>query len=120
MRHIVNALLLRNGTEILLARRAAHRKAYGGLWSFPGGHVEAGETLEDALVRETSEEIGVVPVIYTAVARIPDPNALSDPAEYHMYVVPLGRRRARHTRRRALGVAMVSASDCRNSPRPCP
>ena len=50
MRNIVNALLLRQGS-VLLARRSPHPKAYPGLWSFPGRHVQAGETLEQALIR---------------------------------------------------------------------
>ena len=89
MRNIVNALLLKDGAEILLARRAAHRRAYGNLWSFPGGHVEPGETLDEAMVREAREEIGVTPVTYRAMARIADPNAIADPATYHMYAVTL-------------------------------
>ena len=86
MRNVVNALLLRQGS-VLLARRSPHRKAYPGLWSFPGGHVETGETLEQALTRETSEEVNVAPVIYSAVARIADPNTTSEPITYHMYAV---------------------------------
>ena len=86
MRNVVNALLLRQGS-VLLARRSPHRKAYPGLWSFPGGHVEAEETLEQALTREASEEVNVAPVIYNAVARIADPNTTSEPITYHMYAV---------------------------------
>ena len=40
MRHIVNAVFVR-GRKVLLGRRSLHRSAYPGLWSFPGGHVEA-------------------------------------------------------------------------------
>ena len=86
MRNVVNALLLREGS-VLLARRSPHRKAYPGLWSFPGGHVEAEETLEQALTREASEEVNVAPVIYSTVARIADPNTTSEPITYHMYAV---------------------------------
>jgi len=86
MRNVVNALFLRQGS-ILLARRSPHRKAYPGLWSFPGGHVEAGETLEQALTREASEEVNVAPVTYRAVARIADPNTTSEPITYHLYAV---------------------------------
>lgn len=87
VRTIVNAVLVRDGA-VLLARRALHRAAYPGLWSFPGGHVEPGETLEAALVREVGEEIGVAPTSFGPIGAIADPNATeADPVTYHMYAV---------------------------------
>src|SRR5690606_23040506 len=44
---------------ILLAQRPAG-KAMAGLWEFPGGKVEAGETPEHALVRELREELAIM------------------------------------------------------------
>jgi mutator protein MutT len=87
MRDIVNALLTREAT-VLLARRSLRRKSYAGLWSFPGGHVEQNESLEQALVRELGEEVGIVPVAFRLLRSIDDPNsATDDPIVYHMYLV---------------------------------
>lgn len=44
--------------RVLIAQRAAHRHQ-GGLWEFPGGKIEAGETAFAALVRELHEEVGI-------------------------------------------------------------
>jgi 8-oxo-dGTP diphosphatase len=44
--------------RVLLAQRP-DGKAMAGLWEFPGGKVEAGETPEAALIRELREELGI-------------------------------------------------------------
>ena len=44
--------------RVLIAQRPAG-KAYAGYWEFPGGKIEAGETVEAALARELHEELGV-------------------------------------------------------------
>jgi 8-oxo-dGTP diphosphatase len=53
----VGILMRRNG-DVLLGQRPAG-KPYEGYWEFPGGKVESGEEIVDALKREFIEELGV-------------------------------------------------------------
>lgn len=84
MPDIVNAVLIRGG-EVLLAKRAAGRTSYPNSWSFPGGHVRAGESLEEALSREMSEEIGVRPERASLLRTLTDP--VRRDVTYHLFAV---------------------------------
>jgi 8-oxo-dGTP diphosphatase len=55
---VVAAALIDGEGRVLLARRPAG-KAHGGLWEFPGGKLEEGESPEEALVRELREELEI-------------------------------------------------------------
>jgi mutator protein MutT len=54
----VLAAVVRRGDQYLLCQRPAHKR-HGGLWEFPGGKLEAGESLLDAARRELKEELDV-------------------------------------------------------------
>ncbi len=55
---VVACALIDVDDRILLAQRP-EGKAMAGLWEFPGGKIDAGETPEDALIRELKEELNV-------------------------------------------------------------
>ena len=54
----VVAALIRDGERFLICKRPAH-KARALMWEFPGGKVEAGESPQDALIRECMEELDI-------------------------------------------------------------
>ena len=87
MEHYACAILFAEG-RILLGRRAPHRRSYADRWDVIGGKVEEGETIEDALARELTEEIGVVPTAWRALGAIVDrnPEARGE-STYHMFLV---------------------------------
>lgn len=74
MTEVVAALIWR-GEKFMICQRPAH-KARGLLWEFVGGKVEAGETKEEALIRECREELDVLlsvgDVFMSVVHKYPD------------------------------------------------
>ena len=68
--HVVAGVIADVRGRILLARRTEGRDL-AGLWEFPGGKVDPGETPEQALVRELREELGIEARVGDAVIEVP-------------------------------------------------
>lgn len=72
----VGVLFRPNGDFLLTSRPPG--KAYAGYWEFPGGKLEAGESVAQALTRELTEELGIAigPVTPWKVSMVDYPHAL--------------------------------------------
>lgn len=72
---VVCALIVNNHGKLLACQRGSG-KSLAGKWEFPGGKIEPGETAEDALKREISEElevsISIISRMKTVMHRHPD------------------------------------------------
>ena len=84
----VGALFIRPDGKILLGLRAPSKKVWPGHWDTIGGHVEDGESLDDALIREVQEEAGVAPTQFKLIATVKErrPEIYGD-ALHHVYAV---------------------------------
>ncbi|WP_153913814.1 8-oxo-dGTP diphosphatase MutT [Shewanella sp. TC10] len=56
--HVAVGIIINTEQQILLAKRPEHLHQ-GGKWEFPGGKVEKGETVTQALIRELKEEVNL-------------------------------------------------------------
>ena len=84
----VGALFIGPNGKVLLGLRAPSKKVWPCHWDTIGGHVEDGESLEEALVREAQEEVGVTPTRFRLIATIREkqPEIHGD-ALHHIYAV---------------------------------
>ncbi|MGD0781616.1 MAG: (deoxy)nucleoside triphosphate pyrophosphohydrolase [Candidatus Aminicenantales bacterium] len=65
MTRVTAAVIERDGRVLIARRRSGDR--FGGVWEFPGGKIEPGETPEEGLRREIDEELGLTIEVGPAV-----------------------------------------------------
>jgi 8-oxo-dGTP diphosphatase len=88
MTKVCAAAMLVRDAKILLGKRAGGQLLYPGVWDLPGGHLEVGESPEQALVRELEEELGIVPTRFVPFGIFDELNPEKYGAhQYHVYVV---------------------------------
>ncbi|MFQ3574572.1 MAG: NUDIX domain-containing protein, partial [Thermodesulfovibrionales bacterium] len=60
---VVHVIVVNDYGDMLLQKRSLKKDVAPGLWDTSvGGHIDCGESIESALIRETMEEIGVIPL----------------------------------------------------------
>jgi 8-oxo-dGTP diphosphatase len=102
--------------RILLAQRP-EGKSLAGLWEFPGGKVEAGETPEAALIRELREELGI-DTKESCLAPLTFASHSYDDFHLLMPLFACRRWQGIPTPREGQTLAWVRANDLRNYPMP--
>lgn len=68
--HVAVGVVFNDKRQILIAHRNPDRHQ-GGLWEFPGGKLEAGESVRQALIRELQEEVHILVSSSVPLIRIP-------------------------------------------------
>jgi 8-oxo-dGTP diphosphatase len=66
---VTAAVIERDGLVLIARRRPGDR--FGGVWEFPGGKLESGETPEEGLRREIDEELGMAITVGTRLGTFP-------------------------------------------------
>ena len=51
--------ILDSEEKLLLTRRPKNFRTFPFAWVLPGGHIDSGESLEESVIREVNEEIGI-------------------------------------------------------------
>jgi 8-oxo-dGTP diphosphatase len=84
----VGALFINSDSKVLLGLRSPSKNTWPRHWDTIGGHVEDGESLNDALIREIQEEVGVTATQFTLIATFKErkPEIYGD-ALHYVYVV---------------------------------
>jgi 8-oxo-dGTP diphosphatase len=80
------ALVVQDG-RVLMGYRSASKKAFPSTWDSIGGRVEPGESIDEALVRELQEEIGITPTDWSHLETVSGIETYEGPAHLHIHVV---------------------------------
>jgi 8-oxo-dGTP pyrophosphatase MutT (NUDIX family) len=80
----VGIILVNVEAKVLLQLRSEDDYLYPNCWTLPGGRVEEGESLEQALLREVKEELGFDLRVYDLFKTIVE-NSLSETTERYIY-----------------------------------
>ena len=84
----VGALFIRPDGKVLLGLRAPSKKAWPDHWDTIGGRVEDGESLDETLIREVQEEVGVTPTRFRLIATVRERQPeLHGDALHHVYAI---------------------------------
>ena len=105
----VGAVVVDAAGRVLLVRRG--RPPSVGTWSLPGGHVEPGESLEAAVVREVLEETSVQTRVICALCVVPVAREGYAYSIHEHLLVPVGRAAEARAGDDAAGVRWVDARE---------
>ncbi|ELU08270.1 hypothetical protein CAPTEDRAFT_168621 [Capitella teleta] len=94
--------------HVLLTRRAEHLRTFPGIWVPPGGHLEPGEELHEAALRELKEEVGLdvyashcegnrIPMLSLWESSYPPMLSLGLPKRHHIVVYSYAKLKAPYT-----------------------
>ena len=109
----VAGAVIRDGM-VLLVHRSPSARFYPDVWDLFGGHVEMGESLEEALRRKAREELGIEVLALRWLGQAYDP---VEPAVVHVYAVsswegePVNAAPEEHTEVRRLGSGALPESE---------
>ena len=99
---LVNRAIISNDDDqLLIVQRSYEDSRNGGQWEFPGGKVDAGETIHDGLAREVLEETGLIIRLVSVI-------------HYEDQIIPIGKYKNRlyislfHTARLLEGTLVLS------------